>query len=247
MADLDWPAFGNALWMVSDRLGIRPEWQLQVLNLESSLNPSSVNSGGCVGLNQLCPSTYPNYVNVPVNDYRKWTASAQLSGPVFAYWRDALTNGPINSAARLMVAQLGQRLLSTAVAPNDTVLAAPSPGYAANSGLDLSHDRRITVQDLTDMMTRQARSPAVQEAVARTYALRPNQIPGEDFSFALVDPPLIKSKAGVVAATVGVIVIVAAASYGALKWITRPSEPELEPEPAFRRSPPPSFRYRRPY
>ena len=35
---LDWPAFGDALWKVSDRLGIRPEWQLPVIALESGFN-----------------------------------------------------------------------------------------------------------------------------------------------------------------------------------------------------------------
>lgn len=230
MANLDWPAFGNALWMVSDRLGIRPEWQLQVMDLESALDPSSVNPGGCAGLNQLCPSTYGRYVNVPVSAYRAWPASAQLSGPIFAYWRDALAYGQINSAARLMVAQLGQRLLSTAASPNDTVLAAPSPEYVANSGLDLNKNGRVTVQDLADVLARRANSPTVQEAVARAYALRPNEIPGEDFSFSIVNPP-IKSKAGVIAATVGVIAIVAAATYGALKWFAPQPEPEPEPEP----------------
>lgn len=61
--------------------------------------------------------------------------------------------------------------------------------------------------------------------------MRPNETPSEDYSFALVDPPIIKSKSGVIVATVSVIAIVAAASYGALKWITSRPEPELEPEP----------------
>ena len=241
MANLDWPAFGNALWLVSDRLGIRPEWQLPVLDLESALNPASTNSGGCVGLNQLCPSTYSRYVNVPAATYKQWPASAQLSGPVFAYWRDSLAYGRIDSAARLMVAQLGQRLLSTATAPDDTVLAAPSQEYTANSNLDLSRNGQITVRDLADVLARRARSPEVQEALGRAYAMRPNETPSEDYSFALVDPPIIKSKAGVIAATVGVIAIVAAASYGALKWIT--SRPEPEPEPEF--EPEPLYRYYR--
>ena len=53
---LDWPAFGDALWTVSDELGIRPEWQLPVLSLETggTFDPGAVNTGGCVGLNQFC-------------------------------------------------------------------------------------------------------------------------------------------------------------------------------------------------
>ena len=138
MANLDWPAFGEALWLVNDQLGIPPEWQLAVMYLESGLDPSSVNAGGCSGLNQLCAGTYEKYVSVPVSVYRTWAASTQLSGPVLAYWRDALAHGPINSPARLMLAQLGSSKLGDSTPPNYVVFARPSPGYTANCWLDLS-------------------------------------------------------------------------------------------------------------
>ena len=55
-------------------------------------------------------------------------------------------------------------------------------------------------------------------------------------------PPLIKSKAGVIAATVGVVAVVAAATYGVLKWFNKP-ETEPEPEPFY----PSPFYRRRPF
>ena len=145
---LDWPAFGDALWRVSDKLGIRPEWQLPVLSLETggTFDPAIMNPGGCVGINQFCPSAYSRYVNVPVDEYRTWTASRQLSGPVLNYWRDAAAAyGPIRSATKLMISQLGHALLKRATDLNSVVFASPSREYVANSGLDGSKKGYITV------------------------------------------------------------------------------------------------------
>lgn len=240
---LDWPAFGNALWLVSDQLGIRPEWQLPVIYLETAhtLDPSIVNPGGCVGINQFCPPTYSYYVHVPVSEYRTWTASRQLSGPVLAYWRDALKYGPIDSAARLMVAQLSQRKLATVTATDSVVFSAPSAEYAQNSSFDLVNKGYFTVQDLADVLTKQTKAPAVQDALARAYAMRPNEIPHDSYGYSLVTPPL--RKPGIAAAAIGMFALVGAVSYGIYKSLAaRPSEPdpELTPRPIY----PPPQRYR---
>lgn len=228
MANLDWPAFSDALWLVNDRLGIPPEWQLAVMYLESSLDPSSMNSGGCSGLNQLCPGTYEKYVSVPVNVYRTWSASAQLSGPVFAYWRDALSHGSIDSPARLMLAQLGQARLGSATPPNTVVFSSPSQEYAQNSWLDAAHKGYITMQDLSNVLAQKARAPAVQDALARVYAMRGEQ----------VTPPLTVPKAGLVAVTVGALALVVAAGYGAYKvFAAQAPEPEQIPVSFRRRFP----------
>src|SRR5271154_4544373 len=131
---LDWPAFGDALWKVSDQLGIRPEWQLPVLSLKSggTFDPSICNAGGCCGLNQFCPVSY-GYVPVPMDEYRTWTASQQLAGPILNYWRDAMKYGPIRSSTRLMLAQLGQGLLRTAPSLDSVVFRSPSKEYTSNS------------------------------------------------------------------------------------------------------------------
>ena len=189
MVNLDWPAFGLALWQVSDTLGIRPEWQLPVLYLESGFDPSIVNSIGCSGLNQFCPNAAGQYVYlpVPVDQYRAWPASQQLAGPVLAYWRDAQRYGPIRSAARLMLAQLGPALLGSATTLGSVVYAAPSAAYTGNSGLDAAGKGYFTVQDLADAMARASQAPAVQQALAAAYAMRPGERPtdpvyGDDWS-----------------------------------------------------------------
>ena len=216
---LDWPAFGDALWKVSDQLGIRPEWQLPVLALESGFNPAIMNPGGCVGLNQFCPGTYERYVHVPVSEYQTWSASKQLSGPVFEYWRNALKFGQIRSATRLMLSQLGQVLLKTDPALGSVVYQSPSCEYCGNAGLDAGCRRRtsdcthccapkckssfvtgckgyITVQDLANSMAIQVRTSAVQTALAQAYAMRPGDRPrdpvyGDDYppGFSRITPP----------------------------------------------------------
>jgi len=220
---LDWPAFGAALWQVSDTLGIRPEWQLPVLYLESGFDPSIVNSIGCVGLNQFCPNAsgqYP-YLPVPVDQYRAWPASQQLAGPVLAYWRDALRYGPIRSAARLMLAQLGPALLATARTLGSVVYAAPGAAYAGNSGFDTAGKGYFTLQDLADAMARSNASPAVQQALASAYAMRPGERPadpvyGDDWSTAgRLSVPRVAPLPYVAAAAA--VTLAAVAGYAALE------------------------------
>lgn len=227
---LDWPAFGYALWRVNDQLGIRPEWQLTVLYLESRFNPSAVNSGNCVGLNQFCPPTYPKYVKVPVSEYLTWTASRQLSGPIFNYWSDAIRSfGPIRSAIRLMLSQFGQSLLKTVPELDSVVFSAPSSEYSANCptavrgepcSLDPTLKGYITVRDIANTLTRISQKPAVQDAIARAYQLRPDERPynpvyGDDYGYAPPTPPsmYIETRPGLIAVTVGALAI--AAGWGA--------------------------------
>jgi|GEM_PF-2124271 len=196
---LDWPAFGDALWKVSDQLGIRPEWQLPVLYLETAgtFDPAIMNPDGCVGLNQFCqaPGTYKRYVSVPVSEYQTWTASQQLAGPILNYWRDALQYGSIRSSARLMLSQLGQVLLKTAPSLDSVVFRSPSQEYKSNSSFDASNKHYITVRDLANSMAGRARTAAVQNAIAQAYAMRPGEKPrdpvyGDDYvDFSRVTPP----------------------------------------------------------
>jgi hypothetical protein len=199
---LDWPAFGDALWSVSDQLGIRPEWQLPVLYLESGFNPAALNAGGCVGLNQFCPGTYGGYVNVPVDQYRSWAASKQLAGPVLAYWRNAQSQGQIRSSTRLMVAQLGPGLLRSTHNLSDVVFASPSGGYRGNCGVfDPGCAKgHFNVQDIANVMSRISASPAVQNATSVAYAMRPDEqmhdpVYGDDWGGAPGPLPVASSSA----------------------------------------------------
>jgi hypothetical protein len=220
---LDWPAFGDALWRVSDALGIRPEWQLPVLHLESGFDPSIVNSIGCVGLNQFCPNAAGQfaYLPVPVDQYRAWPASQQLAGPVLAYWHDAMRYGPIRSATRLMLAQLGPALLGSAPTPGSVVYAAPGAAYTGNSGFDTAGKGFFTVQDLANAMARESATPAVRQAIANAYAMRPGEQPedpvyGRDWPSAgwLAVPRVVPLPFFAAAAAV---TMAAAAGYAALE------------------------------
>lgn len=233
---LDWPTFGEALWRVNDQLGIRPEWQLPVLHLESNFNPSVVNPYGCVGINQFCPGTYASYVRVPVEQYRTWPASAQLAGPVFAFWRDALSRGPIQSAARLLLAQFGQERLKSVPELDNVLFRAPSLAYERNKGLDVERKGSVTEQDLANVMHRQAQLPAVADAITRAYALRPNDRPRETAygdDYPIIVPPTQRSPGSAIAAAAGLLALVAAAGYSILKLRPRflqPAPPEPHPE-----------------
>lgn len=223
---LDWPAFGTALWKVSDQTGIRPEWQLPVIALETigTFDPAIESPGGCVGLNQLCASAYSNYVSVPVSQYRTWTASQQLGGPILNYWADAVkAYGPIRSSAKLMVAQLGHALLPKAQTPDSVILASPSLEYNRNASFDPKGKGYITVRDLANAMAYRARTPEVRDAIARAYAMRPRERPydpvygldfGEQAPLEVIRPP-IERKGSVVLTVFTALGVAAAAGIGA--------------------------------
>ena len=187
-----------------------------------------MNPGGCVGLNQFCPGTYEGYVHVPVSEYQTWSASKQLSGPVFEYWRNALKFGQIRSATRLMLSQLGQVLLKTDPALDSIVFRSGTVEYKQNCGLDTSCRDRvhctggckgyITVQDLANSMAIQVRTPAVQTALAQAYAMRPGERPrdpvyGDDYppGFSRITPPA--SPPSGAPAVLAAAVLAAAAGY----------------------------------
>lgn len=224
---LDWPAFGDALWKVSDETGIRPEWALPVISLETrgTFDPAIVNSIGCVGINQFCPSAYSRYVHVPVEEYRRWSASRQLAGPVLDFWKNAVrAYGPIRSATKLMMAQFGMPTISKPL--DGVVFRSPSKEYSANCttrpcGLDPTGKGYITVRDIANMLARRARTPEVRRAIAKAYAMRPGETPydpvyGLDYGttpIEIVNPPTAKASDALVTAA-KLTAIAAAGAYG---------------------------------
>ena len=100
---LDWPTFGDALWRVSDATGIRPEWQLPVLYLESGFDPSRPNAEGApyYGLAQ----DYGPYLTrngIAPADYLAMSAAEQLSRIVAPRLAGMVkVYGPLRSATRV--------------------------------------------------------------------------------------------------------------------------------------------------
>lgn len=215
---LDFPATGSALWSLSDATGLRPEYLLPVFYLESGFNPAVVNSIGCVGLAQECGQTPAGYAS--------WAASQQIAGVIGPRFKaDIATYGPIGSATKAYLANLLPAALPTAtslssiLAQRGSSVKIPKSQltqgqvYAANAGLDANGDGAITVADLAAKMRQMLSRPAVQQAIAQTYALRPGSSPvadpayGTDFSVSSFwEKALITAAALTVAGAVAVAV-----------------------------------------
>jgi hypothetical protein len=90
-------------------------------------------------------------------------------------------------------------------------------------------------------MHRQAQLPTVADAIARVYALRPNDRPRETAygdDYPVVVPPTERSPGSTIAAVMGLLTIVAAAGYGVIRMrgapsIARKFSPAPDPHPEF--------------
>ena len=149
-------AFPATLWNpFYAKTGIRPEWIVPVLASESGLNPSIVNSIGCIGINQACPWAVPTPPG-----YGSYTASQQLAGVVLGMYEAIIAKyGPLRSGVRVYQANFLPASLSKATALDSVLARRPSGGcpggaansqyvYCANSGFDTDHTGVITVGDL---------------------------------------------------------------------------------------------------
>ena len=178
-------AFWPALWGLSLETGTRPETFLAVWFAESGLDPAARNAGGCIGLNQSCPTSSggPGFPNDDAGAYANLPASAQLAWirlHVLSALR--LNGGPFQSAARYYQANFLPATLASAKAPDDVIAAQGGPlasAYAANAGLDASHDGAITLHDLGLYLQRRvgAGGGVLEGAIARAYAARPQGAP----------------------------------------------------------------------
>jgi hypothetical protein len=182
--------FPAALWNLYDKTGIRPEWVVPVLYAESGLNPASVNSLGCVGINQACP----NAMAIPAG-YTGWTASQQMNGLVTPMFQTIQTlYDPIRSGTRCWQANILPATLPSTTHPSTKRVlpaapylssiiatktspcpAAPQGGnyYCANRGLDYTNKGTITVSDLAHFISLKATVPYVKSVIASAYAVAP--------------------------------------------------------------------------
>lgn len=179
------------LWSLADASGIRPEWVMPMLYLESGFNPALQNGAGApyYGLAQDYGPYLTRHGLTPAA-YVGLSAAAQLRAIVAPRLAGlAKFYGPLRSATRVYQANFLPATLATAPALISVVAWRSSPFYRANVLLDVTRDGAITVSDLAWWMGFVAAQPEVQAAMARAYALRPqekraNTVYGKDF----VDP-----------------------------------------------------------
>jgi hypothetical protein len=186
-------AFYPALWQLALQTKTRPEIFLIVWAEESGLNPGAINSVGCTGLNQSCPSGPPTYGPGFPTGYEDWPASQQVSQWIGKQVVSsiALNKGPFLSAARALQANLLPATLATVTTPTATICGKAGPyasAYAGNSQFDVDKSGTITLQDLGDYLQKMAAGPlygGLRSAIATAYAQAPA---GAPWSAPLVDP-----------------------------------------------------------
>jgi hypothetical protein len=177
----------QALWALKDASGIRPEWALPMLYLESGFNPARPNAAGTpyYGLAQDSAATLAARGTDPAS-YLAMTAAEQLTLVVNPRLAAVAKLYPLRSATRVYQANFLPGTLAAAPALISIVAWRGSPFYASNAILDVTGDGAISVSDLAWWMAKEAAQPEVRAAMARAYALRPTEKPantvyGQDF------------------------------------------------------------------
>lgn len=217
---LDFPASGYALWTLSDLGGPRPEYLLPVLYYESGFDPSIQNRQGYAyfGLNQISGG-WLTKLGIEPSDYLTWSASQQLARVVTPYFLNQVKlYGRLDSGTRVYQAEFLPaslaiaRDLSSILAKPQSLPCPPPPTsdvYCANAVFDYTHSGVIRVSDLAHAVETRAVLPAVQSAIAQTYALRPGESPrdpvyGTDFN---------RFPWGAIAAGVAIVAVGGAVAY----------------------------------
>ena len=213
---LDMPGFGSALWSLYDSTGIRPEYALVSMALESNLNPQAVNSINCQGLNQMCAGSH----TLP-SGYASYSASQQVNQVIAPFWKNLVaTYGPIRSGTRLEQANWLPGTLPKAKALGDVVYKFASPN-ADSPVFDPTGKGYATVQDIANAL--QKKVAGIQGILAQVYALRPGETPrdpvyGTDFGGAGGGPSWFDIAAVLGATSVAVVTVGVAVRHGYLRW-----------------------------
>lgn len=147
------PQFATIVINKSDELPIEPDWAMFIMNNESGLSSSIVNSIGCTGLIQFCPDVPGgNYktiggVRYLLSDIANMSPERQLD-LVFQYWKDMQSAfGRFSSAADLYLATF----YPVAIDKPDTYVMGIEKGstYAQtlakqNPSFDVNKDFQVT-------------------------------------------------------------------------------------------------------
>lgn len=162
------------LWTLYDKSGIRPEYVLPMLYLESGFNPAAVNpSSGALGLAQDLP-VYLQRNGVDVANYKTLTAAEQLTQAVVPRLSGLAAHyGTPRSATRVYQMNFLPATLATALSLGSPLAWRGSDTYAKNA-FDKSGKGAIVVGDLANAMALELAMPEVKAAIARAYVLRTN-------------------------------------------------------------------------
>jgi hypothetical protein len=184
-------AAAAALWGLYDASGIRPEWILPTLHIESGFDPSLPNRAGApyYGIAQNGERDIAAAGATPA-EYLTWTAEEQLTRVVAPYFaRLVKLEGPLRSGVRVYQGNYLPGTLRTARALWQVIAWKGTPAYDANVVLDASRDGAITVSDLALVVAEHAASSDAQAALSAAYAARPterasrsNPVYGKDFT-----------------------------------------------------------------
>lgn len=176
------------LWKLYDSSGIRPEWVLPMLYLESGFDPSLQNRAGAqyYGLAQDFGPYLERHGITPAA-YVAMSAAEQLAAIVVPRLETLEKAwGPMRSATRVYQGNFQPATLRTARSLSSVVVWRGQSDYASNAILDVFRDGAITVSDLAWWMGDRAAQPETRAAIGRAYALRPKETPsnvvyGTDF------------------------------------------------------------------
>jgi hypothetical protein len=182
----------QALWSLYEASGIRPEYMMPVLYLESGFDPSVQNHAGApyYGIAQ----TNDNHIfalGYTVAQFLGMSQGDQIRIAVTPYFTRAVKSyGPIRSATRAYQANFLPATLATSRALSQIVEPTGTRSYVANAAaLDPMKHHAITVSDLALVMARSVAHREVQNAIARAYVIRPSEKPVEAvYGTDFVDP-----------------------------------------------------------
>jgi hypothetical protein len=185
--------FYQKLLQLSAKVGMKPEDILNVMAVESGLDPSAHNPhGGASGLVQVMPKFLSGlgFKGTP-EEFRKTPASSQLDVVERLIQNMMKINGgPLTSAAHYYVGiflPVALKLQGVRQGRPDTIIVSKNPTephlpnisiqkekifYNANPGLDFDHDGNITFGDIQNVLKVARNKKAYQNAVSELSKFR---------------------------------------------------------------------------
>jgi hypothetical protein len=171
-------AAASAVWALYDRTGIRPEWLLPTLYIESGFNPALPNAAGApyYGIGQNGAGDLAAAGAESPAEYLTWSAADQIARVVQPYFaRLVKTAGPLRSGTRVYQANYLPGTLGTVRLLIQVLAWKGSTFYDQNAILDATRDGAITLSDIALDVARAASAAEVRAALATCYALRPTE------------------------------------------------------------------------